>query len=343
VLAALYRSPAGVCAAVLGADLAVWSLRPSWTLTGALVLPLVSYAATSSRGRAAGAAVLVVAGAGLVGATVVKAPVYLADGSWMPALLLCAMGVLAGDAVHARRRWQAHERVAAQRAAALEERLRLSRDLHDVVAHHLTAIVVQADTAPQRLPRLPDEAARSFTALGGAARAALAETRQLISYLRADAGRADSEHFADGPGLDQLADLLAAAARDGLTVDLRTVGARGPVPPAVGLAAYRVVQEALTNARRHSQAVTARVEVGRDGDALTVRVADPGPVVPTGASAGFGLIGLRERVGSLGGRLQAGPRAGGGFEVLAWLPMSPPAAPARAAPVTSQQMRVGRS
>jgi signal transduction histidine kinase len=241
--------------------------------------------------------------------------------------------------------------VTAQRRAALEERLRLSRDLHDVVAHHLTAIVVQADTAPQRLPGLPDEAARGFAVLGGAARAALAETRQLISVLRADAGRTGfgganpggGGDLAGGPGLDRLADLLAAAARDGLTVDLRTVGAYGPVPPAVGLTAYRVVQESLTNARRHSRAMTARVEVGRDGDALTVRVADPGPALPTGAPAGFGLIGLRERVGALGGRLHAGPRDGGGFEVLAWLPMSPPASPAATAPVEAQRTRAGRS
>jgi signal transduction histidine kinase len=170
------------------------------------------------------------------------------------------------------------------------------------------------------LQGLPDEAVANFSALAQTARTALAETRQLIGYLRAD----PDSGIKTTPGLDRLPHLVEESGRDGLIVDLAAASAvRASLPPGVALAAYRVVQEALTNVRLHSRAATARVEVTLGLRSLTVRVADPGPAIAAaGRPGGFGLVGLRERVGSLGGELSAGPREGGGFEVIAHLPLS---------------------
>ncbi|WP_041624511.1 sensor histidine kinase [Stackebrandtia nassauensis] len=342
-LALLYRRPLAVCSIVVASDLAVWFFRPSWTMAGALVLPVVIYAATSRHGRPVAAVSWLVCATGLATATAVVAPVFLADGTWVVVALLAAVGAIAGDAAHARRRWHAHDRAARQRRAALEERLRLSRDLHDVVGHHLTAIALQADAATRRLqhdaaahagaseptptpadPASADAvtssippAANHFAVVADTARTALAETRRLIAYLR----QGTDHPTADQPGIDELPQLIAEALRDGLIVDLHTT-APAAVPPAIGLAAYRVVQEALTNVRKHSGAPTARVEISGPPELLTIRVADSGPAAEATTRTGFGLTGLRERVEAQGGQLLAGPRDSGGFEVLASIPLT---------------------
>lgn len=318
-LAAAHRRAAAVFAVVIAGDAAIWLSRPSWTTMGAIALAVAVYAVAAERGRRGAALAWALCAIGIGGTTLLLEPVYFTDGTWIVVLLLCLVSALAGDAVHARRRWHEHVAATGKRRAALEERLRLSRELHDVVAHHLTAIAVQADTAPRRRPDLSSAAAEDFAVLGDTARTALEETRQLIAFLRSE----DTDHRA-APGVDQLPSLVEEAARDGLVIDSRWSGERTPLPEVVGLAVFRVAQEALTNVRRHSGARTARLDIDRGTEAVTVRITDPGPTtVPNGAATGFGLTGLHERVSALGGDLRSGPRDGGGFEVVARLPLSP--------------------
>jgi signal transduction histidine kinase len=318
-LAAAHRRAAAVFTVIIAGDAVIWLLRPSWTAMGAIALAIAVYAVAAERGRRAAALAWGLCATGIGGTTLLLEPVYFTDGTWIVVLLLCLVSALAGDAVHARRRWHEHVASTGRRRAALEERIRLSRELHDIVAHHLTAIAVQADTAPRRRPDLPPAAAEDFAVLGDTARTALEETRQLIAFLRSE----DTDRRA-APGVDQLPSLVEEAARDGLVIDSRWSGDRTPLPEVVGLAVFRVAQEALTNVRRHSGARTARIDIERRPETVTVRITDPGPTtVPHGAAPGFGLTGLHERVSALDGDLHAGPRDGGGFEVQAHLPLPP--------------------
>ena len=207
------------------------------------------------------------------------------------------------------------------RRAVLEERARIARELHDVVAHHLSLIAVQAETAPYRLSGVPEPVRAEFGSLSGAAREALTEMRKLLGVLRSDhpAERAPQPHLADLP------ELAAAARRAGVTVELSMPAARGQVPPSVGVCAYRIVQEALSNAGRHAPGAAVTVTVEQDSNAVRLRVANgPGTTAapsPNGHRSGHGLTGMRERVALLGGSLTAGPAPSGGFAVSAVLPL----------------------
>ncbi|MFB9239144.1 sensor histidine kinase [Plantactinospora siamensis] len=212
------------------------------------------------------------------------------------------------------------------RRAVLEERARIARELHDVVAHHMSMIAVQAETAPYRLDALPDPARAEFGAIAGSAREALTDMRRLLGVLRnADSG----PQTAPQPGLAELPELLAGARRAGMTVELAgplpvpDAPDRPAVPAPVQLAAYRIIQEAVANAARHAPGAPVRLAVRATGAELEVRVdnAHAGPAARPGA-AGHGLTGMRERAVLLGGAFSAGP-TGEGFVVHARLPYEP--------------------
>jgi signal transduction histidine kinase len=232
---------------------------------------------------------------------------------------------VAGDTVRSQRERVAlidAQRDEEARRAVADERVRIARDLHDVVAHHLSVIVVQAEAAQEVLAARPDRAGEAMATVADTARSALGELRRVLGVLRSegDGGRAPQ------PDLDAVEDLVASVRQAGLTVAVRTEGEPRAVGGVVGVAAYRVVQEALTNVLRHAAACRAEVALDYGPDALVVTVSDDGRG-GTGASgpdrpAGHGLAGMRERVTILGGSLDAGPRAEGGFAVRARLPLA---------------------
>ena len=248
------------------------------------------------------------------------------------------MVVLLGAAELLRLRQQRSAAIAASRQdqalrRASEERLRIARDLHDVVAHNISVINVQANTALHLIDRQPERARDALSAIHEVSKQALAELRSVLGVLR-EAGT--GAPLAPGPGLARLADLAASAGSAGLTVRIETDGERRQLPAEVDVAAYRIVQEALTNSARHSAGSTATVYVRYLEDGVVVQVDDgvaatgPAPAGPAAArsggpgkdgSGGNGNAGMTERACALGGWLQAGPRPGGGFRVLARLPL----------------------
>ena len=208
--------------------------------------------------------------------------------------------------------------------AAMGERARIARDLHDVVAHHVSAIAVQAETARLTTEGMPDEGRAHLEAIGQTARDALGEMRRLLGVLRADA---DGEpERAPQPGLAQLNELVETARAAGSEVRLTLHGEVTPLPAGIDLCAYRILQEALTNARRHAPGADVDVEIGYGADTLRLRVRDHGPGPGDAQPDGHGLLGMRERAIMVGGTLTIGPADGGGFVVEAELPVSVPAA-----------------
>jgi signal transduction histidine kinase len=218
------------------------------------------------------------------------------------------------------RRTGAAEAEAAQRAAAqaavAEERLRLARELHDVVSHNVGMIAVQAGAADVLMDKNPQRSRESLRAIEGGARDTLLELRRLLGLLRED----DPDPRALGPSLSQLSGFVTPAADAGVEVELRTDGDPVQLASAVEVTAYRIVQEALTNVVAHAGPCRVTVTLGYRPDALDVEVSDDG-WAPGGTTRGsYGLVGLRERVTALGGSFEAGPGAGGGFRVHARLP-----------------------
>lgn len=213
--------------------------------------------------------------------------------------------------------------------AARGERARIARELHDVVAHHISMISVQSENARLTTTGLPPEGARRFQAIGDTARAALTEMRRLLGVLREDTGTETGRK--PQPALQQLVDLVDDA-RDsgGAATRLIVQGAVVPLDPGIELTAYRIVQEALTNVRRHAPGAAVDVELRYSRAELRVRVRDNGPGPRTRdtagrpASPGHGLVGMRERAAMVGGDLSTGPAAGGGFVVEARLPIPEP-------------------
>jgi signal transduction histidine kinase len=263
---------------------------------------------------------------------------YLAKGGGVDALneayiailfatIVIAYGYLLGtrrrlqlELVQGRQREQQQQ----ARSALLEERARIARELHDVVAHHMSVIAVRAETAPFRIPGLPEAVKDDMAETGAIAREALTEMRRLLGVLRgADAGA----ELAPQPGMDGLEGLVAAVRGAGLAVHLRVDGGPRPLPAGVGLSAYRILQEALSNTLRHAPGAHATVEVGFEPDRLRLRVHnDPPPgggERPPPAPPGHGIVGMRERAAMLGGTLAAGPTSDGGYLVEATLPLKP--------------------
>jgi signal transduction histidine kinase len=256
------------------------------------------------------------------------------DGGVFAAALASLTPAAAGAGIALRARREARRQTAASEVLtdtltehmARGERARIARELHDVVAHHISMIAVQAETARLTTPGLPAAGAQRFTEIGDTARAGLTEMRRLLGVLREDADATVPDRHPQ-PGLPQLAELIDAA-REASGAGTRLI-VSGPVAefdPGVELAAYRIVQEALTNARRHAPGAAVDVELRYGDDALRLRVRDngPGPGPAAGAEPpGHGLLGMRERALAVGGSLRTGAAPGGGFYVEAILPAKP--------------------
>ena len=236
--------------------------------------------------------------------------------------------VIAVDSIGSRLRAQHSlatqtERAETERAqrAVLEERTRIARELHDVVAHHMSLIAVRAETAPYRLTGLSESAQAEFSSLSEVAREALTEMRRLLGVLRDDQPAA----LAPQPQLADLPVLIGAAREAGVSVELSLPPAPGRVPAGVGVCAYRIVQESLSNASQHAPGAPVNVSVTRDSGVIVLRVANGpgGHPAPSGNEhrPGHGLTGMHERVALLGGSLSAGPAPEGGFVVSAVLPL----------------------
>lgn len=246
----------------------------------------------------------------------------------IPALVAAA--VFGGIAAASRRAYLDSVRAKADEDARRrldEERLRIARELHDVVAHTMATINVQAATALHVLAAQPETAAGALQAIKTASKDGLRELRTILNVLR----QADEDDpTTPAPGIGQVETLVAGACQAGLETTLTITGTAVPVPAPVGLAAYRIVQESLTNAIRHAGPATAAVQLRYEAGELRVEVNDTGLGAPAGdvlqgASGGHGLAGMRERAASVGGTLHTGPVPGGGFQVAATLPVPVPA------------------
>ena len=263
-------------------------------------------------------------------------------GDWVELFVMAVLsGVAAvvGDLLRSRaetrRRLVEQESISKEERAErerLQERARIARELHDVVAHHLSVVVVRADSAPHRLPALQDDVRAEFVEIADAARASLTEMRRVLRLLRSQPLDQPLEQPPMGelgpqPGLTQLEDLVASTRQAGADVGLND-GVPTGLDPAVELAAYRVVQEALSNAVRHSPKSEVQVTVRRQGDDLALKIWN-GPAgsdeLPMPGS-GHGLVGIRERVALLDGTVSAGPTPEGGYLVEASLPVGEEAA-----------------
>lgn len=255
------------------------------------------------------------------------------SGSTLFALTVLVVGSWSlGDNVRTRRAYLAQleertrrleaEREENTRRAVQEERTRIARELHDVVAHHVSAIAVQAGAAAEIAERQPERARQSLQAIQEASRQALAEMRALLNILRStEEGGAERQ---PQPSLAQLEHLVGQTRAAGLPVTLAVLGAVRPLPEALDVSAYRIVQEALTNSLKHAGLARTRVTVSYEEDALELEISDDGLGTarsPAGASEGRGLIGMRERVTLFGGELATGAAPGRGFRVWARLPV----------------------
>jgi signal transduction histidine kinase len=251
--------------------------------------------------------------------------------------VIFALSWVVGDRLRTRRAYYAEleernarlhrEREAQSKAAVAAERARIARELHDVVAHNVSVMVVQADGAAYVLDTSPDQAKQALATISTTGRQALAEMRRLLGLLRAgdDAGG----EYLPQPGVDQLADLINQVRGAGLPVRFEVAGDARPLSSGVELTAYRIVQEALTNVRKHGgDGASASVLLGFGDSALDLLIEDDGrgarhELYEQGGRDGLGqgLIGMRERIGMVGGTLDAGPRPGGGFRISAMLPL----------------------
>lgn len=300
---------------------------PGWSVA-ALVL-LVSL----HSGRALGVVALIAGLASMAVAMAMQPPSVVSSGTWISVAVLLILAWLAGENLRSGQdRWSASEERAQRlefereeraRQAVTEERLRIARELHDVVAHSMSVIAVQAGVANHVIDSRPDLAREALHTVETASRSALVEMRRLLGVLRQ--GDEPQASLAPAPGLAQIPQLVADFARAGLKVEVSANGDLDRVPAGMDLSAYRIVQEALTNVLRHGGA-SARVVITRSGSALAIDVSDPGQARPGGKpqapGTGHGLIGMRERVAVFGGTFAAGPRPGGGFLVAASLPLA---------------------
>jgi signal transduction histidine kinase len=323
-LLARRRYPVAVLAITLAT--ALWAGKLGWGAWFALIAAFVN--AVLARKRGAAVASLI------IGFLVTVWPPWLI-GSRGHTSGVFALSLLAGlitllSLAEVNRAW--NQRAAAVRRGreeealrrASEERLAIARDLHDVVAHNISVINVQANTALHLMDRQPERAREALTAIHEVSKQALAEFRTVLGVLRTTGYPVAP--LAPSPGIGGLSDLASRAGSAGIAVRLLEEGAPRPLPAGVDTAAYRIVQEALTNTVRHSGGTAATVRLSYDADALEIEVDDDGtatgPVASAPTTGGNGLVGMTERARALGGTLDAGPRPGGGFRVLARLPLT---------------------
>jgi signal transduction histidine kinase len=313
--------PVAVVVATTAAVIALIAVD-AWILP--LPLAIALYTLTSLRGqlaeRAVGIAAIVTVAITVIGAGGIE------FGAGAARVVFLIAAALLGDSLRSRRAYVREieekadrlerERESEARRAAAEEQARIARELHDIVAHALSVIIVQAGAAQDAFERDPDDAREPVGAIDAAGRAALADLRRVLGILR------DSAEYEPQPGLDQLDRLIERVRATGLHVTLEVEGALRPLPATVQLSAYRIVQEALTNSLKHADAENVRVRI-RYGEQLELEILDDGNGNgDAGAAAsGNGLLGMRQRVALLGGELVAGPAAGGGYRVAAEIPV----------------------
>ena len=326
------RWPLLVLAAMTGHFLVYWGVgQPneigSWLGLGAAVYAAGAY---GRRPRApwvyagcltavAAAIVLQNAGHEVQGPAQIVGTILFAS---MPFVLGWPLGSIVRELRHTRMALQernvelAAEREAGAQQAVLQERVRIARELHDVVAHHVSVMAVQAAAARRLLRTRPDDAAEAIGAVEDAGRDAIVDLQQLVGVLRQEGAR----DLSPQPRMDQLPRLLAGVEQAGLPVSLKVVGDRRVLPAGLELSAYRIVQEALTNTIKHAHATRAEVILRYRDGAVELEVRDDGsaPTTPS-RNGGKGLVGMRERVSVHGGTLEAGPLPGGGYRVLAVL------------------------
>jgi signal transduction histidine kinase len=257
-------------------------------------------------------------------------------GSWIQSELGIIVAWLAGENLrHRRAQWAElraraerleREREEQARRAVTEERLRIARELHDVIAHSMSVIAVQSAVGHHVMDAQPDQARQALAAIEATSRSALTEMRRPLGVLRQEGEPRGSRTPA--PGLADLASLVTQVQDAGLRVWIKVDGQRGPVPPGVDLSAYRIIQEALTNVIKHAAASAATVTICYRPGSVTVEITDDGPatpgagVPPARTGCGHGIIGMRERVAVFGGEFAAGPRPAGGFGVRARFPVA---------------------
>ncbi|WP_330460190.1 sensor histidine kinase [Streptomyces sp. NBC_00820] len=319
------RAPVAVLAANAATGLAVWALLPAVTLTGALLAAQFTLCVLSAtRPRRVSVWALV--------AMCLPTPLAFGAGGVAGLTVYLLTVVLAWTAGQWRRAQQARTR-AETRRAVVEERARIAREVHDVVAHTLSVMVVQASAADDVFTERPEQARQAVRAIETGARSALGELRLLLrafgpETLEGGPGAVEGgagERREPGPSLARLDELADTVRATGMTVHVHREGATDGLPAAVDLAAYRIVQEALTNTLRHAAGATeSRVSVTADEECVKVMVVDNGRTSlgrSAAEGAGRGLVGMKERARLVGGSLRAGPLPQGGFEVAARLPV----------------------
>jgi signal transduction histidine kinase len=313
---------------VLGSDVGDWPWQAGSFLCHLTVLTVV---AIRTRPRTAGwmwaltALYALIADAGV-------GPSHMYGTDSAPMLILSALILLCVTVWHTRK--DAVQEVTAQqtvtahersRRTLLEERTTIARELHDVVAHHMSVVAIQAEAAPYRVENPPPELEKAFVTIRENAVAALTELRRVLGVVRAEDYEAPD---APQPTLADLDALLANVREAGLAVDKVVTGAVRELPPGVELSAYRIVQEALSNALRHAPGASARVEIGYVLGGLGLRVVNGAPPEPSlvkpSPGAGHGITGMRERVTMLNGEMTAGRTDDGGYEVAVFLPVALP-------------------
>ncbi len=314
-----------VLAVVASASVESW-LLDDWTsfqVFAALVLAVYSVAAHADQRDA-------IAGAAVAGFVVAAGQLAKGDPvREVPGPLVLLGAVWVGGRALRRRRLEAlrltdratqleQEREEKARLAVAEERARIARELHDIVAHAISVIVVQARAGRRTLPGEAGPTRESLDTIEETGRQALGEMRRLVGILRTEDKEAA---LAPQPGLRQLDALVAQVSQAGLPVELRVDGQPRELPPGIDLSAYRVVQEALTNALKYAGQASAQVVVRYRPDELEVEVVDTGAGAEAADQGGHGLAGMTERVSLYGGEIEAGAREGGGFAVRARLPL----------------------
>jgi signal transduction histidine kinase len=314
--------PRAVFAITLGAALGNTLLTDSPTLPVGVVVALYTVAAHCDRRTALRAAL----------ATAILVPALFispegGDGAplVLPAALLLVIGWVVGDNLRTRRSYLREleskaerlerDREQDARQAAADEQARIARELHDVIAHNVSVMVVQAAAAGDVFDSQPERAREALGSIEHTGREALTELRRLLGAVRTEDGKVPQ------PGLGRLPDLLNQVRAAGLEVDLTTEGERRQLPIGIDLSAYRIVQEALTNTLKHAAARRAEVILRYSEEELAIDVFDDGRGQTTNGDQGQGLIGMRERVALYDGDLAAGPRAEGGFAVSARFPL----------------------
>jgi signal transduction histidine kinase len=246
------------------------------------------------------------------------------------AVAILAAAVVVGTALRGRRMARTELVVQAEitaeeraRRTLLEERNRIARELHDVVAHHMSVISIQAQVAPHLVENPSEELKENLAGIRENAVEALTELRRVLGVLRSEDALPEGARHAPQPTLDRLDELVGKVRGAGLTIATETRGKRRPLPPGVELSAFRIVQEALSNVMRHAPGAEVRVEIGYRSTGITIRVTNTAPDRPVtpSQSIGHGLLGMRERTAMLDGEFSNGPTPEGGYEVAAMLPL----------------------